>query len=193
MPVAHCIPILCLGLLLATTSCERPAPPTAAEAGDSYNLAAYIEQQQQRLQAEKPMVLKSVTTEERPTETIQTAEIDWEDELSVFAETDLNRPALQEYYTREERVLPDGNIVLEYNRVEDAEPLVHYLRLEMTPDRVLRQLNALIQDQNILFYSRRNIQLTADPSSGNISGYRVQGVQKLVLSDSLHYQIDANL
>lgn len=191
--MANCIPILLLGLLLAISACERPAPPTAADAADSYNLSAYIAQQQQRLQAEKPMVLKSVTTEEKPTETIQTTEIDWKDELSVFGETDLNRPALQEYYIKEERVLEDGSIVLEYTKVEDAEPLVHYLRLEMTPDRVLRQLNALIQDQNILFYSRRNIQLTADPSSGNISGYRVQGVQKLVLSDSLHYQIDANL
>lgn len=182
-----------LVLLLALTACERPSPPVDADAADSYNLSAYIAQQQERLQAEKPMVLKSVTTEEKPTETIQTTAIDWEDELSVFADADLNRPALQEYYTKEERVLPDGSIVLEYRKAEDAEPLVHYLRLEMTSDRVLRQLNALIQDQNMLFYSRRNIRLTADPATGDISGYRVKGVQKLVLSDSLHYRIDANL
>jgi hypothetical protein len=191
--VAKRIPILFLGLLLATTACERPAPPTSAEAEASYNLTAYLQQQKQRLQAEQPMVLKSVTTEGTSTETIETDKVDWSDELSVFEETDINRPSLQEYYTRQEQVLDDGSIVIEYNKVEDAEPLVHYLRLKLSPDRKLRQMNALIQDQNMLFYSRRKVQLSADPASGNISGYRVEGIQKLVLSDSLRYRIDANL
>ncbi|MFD2999908.1 hypothetical protein ACFS7Z_06025 [Pontibacter toksunensis] len=182
-----------LVLLLATTSCERPAPPTSAEAAASYNLTTYLQQQIERLQAEQPMVLKSVTTEGKETETVETSAVDWEDELAVFEQADLNRPALEEYYTKQEQVLNNGDIVVEYNRVEDAEPLVHYLRLELTADRKLKQLNALIQDQNVLFYSRRNVQLNADPTSGNISGYRVEGVQKLVLSDSLHYRVDANL
>lgn len=182
-----------LVVLLATTACERPTPPTSAEAEASYNLTAYLQQQTERLQAEQPMVLKSVTTEGTPTEIIETAEIDWEDELAVFEQADLNRPALEEYYTKQEQVLENGSIVVEYNRVEDTEPLVHYLRLELTSDRKLKQLNALLQDQNVLFYSRRNVQLNADPASGNISGYKVQGVQKLILSDSLHYSVNANL
>lgn len=191
--MARHLPIFFLVLLLATTACERPTPPTSAEAEASYNLTAYLQQQIERLQAEQPMVLKSVTTEGTATETIETSEIDWEDELAVFGQADLNRPALEEYYTRQERVLDNGSIVVEYNRVEDAEPQVHYLRLELSPDRKLKQLNALLQDQNILFYSRRNVQLSADPANGNISGYKVEGVQKLILSDSLHYRVDANL
>ncbi|RDV14446.1 hypothetical protein DXT99_15110 [Pontibacter diazotrophicus] len=191
--MARHIPIFFLVLLLATTACERPTPPTSAEAEASYNLTTYLEQQIERLQAEQPMVLKSVTTEGTPTETIETAAVDWKDELAVFEQADLNRPALEEYYTKQEQVLGNGSIIVEYNRVEDAEPLVHYLRLELSPDRKLKQLNALLQDQNVLFYSRRNVQLSADPASGNISGYRVEGVQKLVLSDSLHYRVDANL
>lgn len=191
--MARHIPIFLLVLLLATTACERPAPPTSAEAAASYNLTTYLQQQIDHLQAEQPMVLKSVTTEGKETETIETTQVDWEDELAVFGQADLNRPALEEYYTKQEQVLGNGDIVVEYNRVEDAEPLVHYLRLELTADRKLKQLNARIQDQNVLFYSRRNVQLNADPASGNISGYRVEGVQKLVLSDSLHYRVDANL
>ena len=191
--MARHIPIFILVLLLATTACERPAPPTSAEAEASYNLTTYLQQQIERLQAERPNVLKSVSTEGAETETIETSQVDWKDELAVFEQADLNRPALEEYYTKKERVLENGSIVVEYNRVEDAEPLVHYLRLELTPDRKLKQLNALLQDQNVLFYSRRNVQLNANPATGNISGYRVEGVQKLVLSDSLHYRVDANL
>ena len=192
--MARHIPTFLLVLLLATTTaCERPTPPTTAEAEASYDLTTYLQQEIARLQAEQPMVLKSVTTEGIETETIETSEVDWEDELAVFEQADLNRPALQEYYTKQEQVLDNGSIVVEYNRVEDAEPLVHYLRLELTPDRRLKQLNALIQDENVLFYSRRNVQMSADPASGNISGYKVEGVQKLILSDSLHYRVDANL
>lgn len=191
--MARHIPLFFLVLLLATTACERPTPPTSAKAGASYNLTAYLQEQIERLQAEQPPVLKSVTTEGTQTETIQASEVDWEDELAVFEQADLNRPALEEYYTKQEQVLGNGSIVVEYNRVEDAEPLVHYLRLELTPDRRLKQLNALLQDQNMLFFSRRNVQLSTDPASGNISGYRVEGVQKLILSDSLHYSVDANL
>lgn len=192
--MANRIPSILLGLLLATTACERPAPPTTSAAEQAaFNLTAYLKQQKERLQAEQPMVLKSVTTEEEPTETIQTSTIDWQDELSVFEEADLNRPALKEYYTVQERKQEDGSIVVEYNRLEDAEPLVHYLRLELTPKRKLRQLNALIQDQNMLFYSRRKVQLTADTATGNIAGYQVLGVQKLILTDSLHYRMDATL
>ncbi|WP_439880778.1 hypothetical protein ACSX1A_16685 [Pontibacter sp. MBLB2868] len=191
--MARHIPIILIGLLLATTACERPAPPTSAEAEATYNLTAYLQQQKQRLEAQKPMVLKSVTTENKPTETIQTDKIDWEDELAAFEQADLNRPALQEYYTKQETVLENGNVAVEYRKIEDTEPVVQYLRLTLTPTKQLQQLDAVLQDKNPLFFSRRTIQLQADPATGNISGYNVQGVQKLIFSDSLHYAVDANL
>ncbi|MDX5423350.1 MAG: hypothetical protein LPK07_06615 [Hymenobacteraceae bacterium] len=186
-------PLFLLGLLLATAACERPAPPTSAKAETSYNLTAYLQEQKQRLQAERPMVLKSVQTGDQPTETIETDAVNWEDELAVFEEADLNRPALQEYYTKQEQALEDGSTAITYHRREDAEPMVQHLQLILGPDQKLKQLDALLQDKNWLFYTRRNIQLLADPATGNLSGYNVQGVQKLIFGDSLHYKVDANL
>lgn len=191
--MAKYIPFFFLGLLLATTACERPVPPTSAEAEATYNLTAYLQQQKQRLVAEQPMVLKSVATENEPTETIQTDKINWEDELAVFEQADLNRPALLEYYTKQETVLDNGSVAVEYTKVENSEPLVQYLRLTISPDKQLQQLDAVLQDKNPLFFSRRSIQLQADPATGNISSYNVHGVQKLIFSDSLHYSVDANL
>ncbi|MFD2514064.1 hypothetical protein ACFSRY_09320 [Pontibacter locisalis] len=191
--MAKYFPILSLGLLLAATACERPAPPTFTEEGAPYDLTAYLQQQKQRLVAEQPMVLKSVTTENQPTETVQTDKVDWEDELAVFEQTDLNRPALQEYYVKQETVLENGSVAIEYRKTENSEPLVQYLRLVISPDKQLQQLNAVLQDENPLFFSRRKVRLDADPVTGNISSYNVQGVQKLIFSDSLHYAVDANL
>ncbi|WP_299818219.1 hypothetical protein [uncultured Pontibacter sp.] len=184
---------LLLVLLLAFTACERPAPPATADATGSYNLTLYLQEQKARMQAKKPMVLKSVTTEGQPTETVETDDIDWQDELSVFEQLDLRRPALEEYYLKQEKVLENGDIAVEYKKREDSEPIVHYLFLTLSPDRKLKHLAATLQDKNPLFYSYRRVYLEAEPATGNISSYSIEGVQKLIFNDSLHYAVKANL
>ncbi len=139
------------------------------------------------------MVLKSVKTENAPVETIETAEVDWTDELSMFDDLDLNKPTLQEYYTRTDSILSDGSTAIHYIRHEDAEAPVLYLRLLLSPSQHLARLQALVKDQNVLFFTRRKLQLTADPSNGNLSSYRVEGAQKLVFGDTLNYRVDATL
>jgi len=186
-------PLLWVGLLLATVSCERPTPPTSAEAEASYDLTAYLAQQRQELEAERPMVLKSVATQGLAPEVVETSEVDWEDELAVFEEADLNRPSLQEYYTKQEQVLEDGSVAVEYRKLPEAAPQVHYLRLLLSPKGQLRQLTATLQDKNLIYYSQRNIALSTDPQTGDIASYNVDGVQKMIFGDSLHYEVKANL
>lgn len=180
--------------MLATVACERPTPPTTDEAEwAAFNLTAYLQEQRQKLEAERPMVLKSVAAQGQEAEVVESPDIDWEDELAVFEQADLSRPSLQEYYTRQEQVLEDGSVAVEFTKLEDAEPQVHYLRLIMTPTGKLKQLNARLQDKNIIFFSQRNIELTNNPGTGTISGYHVEGVQKMIFGDSLHYEVKANL
>ncbi|SFG69688.1 hypothetical protein [Pontibacter chinhatensis] len=194
MPVAKYKPLFLIGLLLALASCERPSPPAAIEAGKAtFNLTSYLQGQRQKLEADKPMVLKSVATQGREPEVVETMDVDWEDELAVFEEADLSRPSMQEYYTRQEQQLEDGSVAVAYTKREDAEPQVHFLRLVLGPDGKLRQLNASLQDQNIIFFSRRTIELHADPQTGDLSGYSVLGVQKMIFGDSLRYEVKANL
>jgi hypothetical protein len=182
-----------IGLVVAITACDRPTPPEASEEDGMFDLTSYFQIQKQKLKAEQPMVLKSVTTEQQPTETVQTDKVDWDEELTVFEQVDLNRPALQEYYTQKKTSLPGGNTLIEYRKIEDSEPLVQYLRLVLSPNKKLQQLNAVLQDRNPLFFSKREVELQANPETGNIAGYSIKGVQKLIFNDSLHYRINANL
>lgn len=186
----YSIGLLILGML-AFTACERPAPPAAES--DSYNLTRFLQEQVATMQAKKPMVLKSVSTDNLPAETIQTDEVDWEDELAVFEQLDLNKPTLEEYYIKDRIPLEGGAYAVVYKKREDSEPLVHYLYLGFGPDKQLKQLQAILQDKNPLFFSRRKVMLQTDPGTGNISDYRIEGVQKLIFSDSLHFRVDANL
>ncbi|WP_242921883.1 hypothetical protein [Pontibacter liquoris] len=185
--------LLCL-LLGSITACERPVPPaTGSEDKGAYNLSAYLQEQIQRLQREQPMVLKSVKTRDKAAETTETTQLNWEKELAMFQELNLNKPTLQEYYTRSDSTLSDGSTAIRYTRLPDAEALVQHLYLRISPDRHLEQLQALVQDRNVLFFTRRQLQLTADPATGNLSGYRVEGTQKLIFGDTLTYRVDATL
>ncbi|RAU84310.1 hypothetical protein [Pontibacter arcticus] len=191
-PASYLLSVLSV-LLLTLTGCERPATPVATNGEAAYNLTAYLQEQQQMLQAQKPTVLKSVQTEDKPVETIETDSLDWVDELAIFEELDLNRPTLLEYYTLKETALDDGGTLLTYTRLPDAAALVHYMQLHLSEDRKLRKLEGVIQDKNILFYTSRNLKLEANPTTGNVESYEVDGVQKLFFGDSLHYRIVAHL
>ncbi|MBD1397369.1 hypothetical protein H9Q13_09350 [Pontibacter sp. JH31] len=182
-----------LALLWAAVACERPVPPVSDGEKAAYNLTGYLQQQAQRLQAEKPMVLKSVKTQNKPTETIETSDVDWEKELSIFQEVDLSRPALRDFYQEQQQTLPNGSTITVFLKSEDAAAPVEQLVLTVSPFQKLEHLEAVVLEENILFYSKRKITLTAESGTGNVSGYRVEGVQKLIFGDSLHYRIDANL
>lgn len=180
-------------LLWVTVACERPVPPVSEGEAAAYDLTGYLQQQTQRLQAEKPMVLKSVETQNKPTETIETSEVDWEKELSIFQEVDLSRPALRDYYKEQQQTLPNGSTITVFLKSEDAVAPVEQLVLTVSPFQKLERLEAVVLEENILFYSKRKITLTTESGTGNLASYRVEGVQKLILGDSLRYRIDANL
>ena len=182
-----------LALLCGFTACERPAPRLADGAEPAYNLTAYLQEQTARLQQQQPPVLKSVTTKGQPPETIQMDEVDWEKELAIFQEVDLSRPALRDFYREERHTLPNGSTVSIFTKDAQAAAPVERLQLTVSPFQKLEHLEAVVLEENMLFYSKRNITLAAEPGTGNLTSYRVEGVQKLVFGDSLRYRIDANL
>ena len=182
-----------LALLWAVTACERPVPADTGRAEAFYDLTGYLQEQTKRLQQEKPMVLKSVMTQDSPTETIETADVDWEKELAIFQEVDLSRPAMRDFFEEQQQTLPDGSTVTVFTKSAEAAVPVQQLRLTISPFQKLEQLEATILEENVLFYSKRKLTLTADRGTGHVAGYRVEGVQQLFLGDSLHYRIDANL
>lgn len=187
--------IIKLWLVVAVgfTACERPVPKLADGAEPAFALTAYLEGQIARLQQEQPPVLKSVETKGQPTETLQLESLDWEKELAIFQEADLSRPALRDFYTEERHTLPNGSTVSIFTKNSEAAAPVERLQLTVSPMQQLEHLEATVLEENMLFYSTRHITLAADPGTGNLLSYRVEGVQKLMLGDSLRYRIDANL
>ncbi len=184
---------LWLVLAVGIVACERPVPKLADGTEPTFVLTDYLNKQIARLQQEQPPVLKSVIAKGQPAETMQLERLDWEKELAIFQEVDLSRPALRDFYTEERHTLPNGSTVSIFTKDPDASAPVERLQLTVSPMQQLEHLEATVLEENMLFYSTRHITLMAEPGTGNLSSYRVEGVQKLILGDSLRYRIDANL
>lgn len=184
--------ILFAALAILTFSCEQPVPRTDSASG-FYDVSAYLQKQKNYLRQTQPKLEKTVQTGDKAAETTEITQTDWEDELAIFEEADLRKPSLRDYYTRQEEALPDGGITIRYEKIKDIETPIQYLRLQLTPARTLQHLEASFLEKNALFYSNRTASLSVDSASGNISSYQIEGVQKLIFSDSLRYAIKANL
>jgi len=184
---------LVVSAIFILAACEQPVPRSSAGPDADYHVAAYVQQQIDYLQKTQPAVLKSVKTENEPAETLQVDNLDWAEELSVFADADITKPTLREYYTSEKQELPDGSTTIVYTKKPDNKAPVDRLYLQLSPDQRLLHLEATLLDENLLFYSRRKAILDANPQTGNLESYQINGVQKLIFGDSLHYSIQANL
>jgi hypothetical protein len=184
--------IFILVVMLLLAACEQPVPRSNSAEG-FYDVSAYLKKQKEYLQKQQPVLTKTVQTAGQPAETIKVTQTDWENELAIFEEADLKKPSLRDYYIRKEQVLSNGGISIKYYKMEDAEAPIEYLYLQLTPDRTLQHLETAFLEKNPLFYSRRKASLSVDSVTGRILSYNIEGIQKMILGDSLRYTIKANL
>ena len=117
----------------------------------------------------------------------------WSHELDVFRQLDLiNRPIYRDAY-----IVKDGIKDSKSNlRIRSYESLsaatVPYIRLfyQDSPAR-LKKIEALYQETNSLYVSQRILKMYFDDATGKpyLTGYSIEGHQKMMLSDSVKYII----
>ena len=117
----------------------------------------------------------------------------WSHELDVFRQLDLiNRPIYRGVYELKDGVKDARSNLLIRSYEAAANSPVPYLRLyyQNTPSR-LKKLEALFQETNSLYGSKRRLEMYFDDTTGKpfVKGYLIEGDQKMILSDSVHYII----
>lgn len=117
----------------------------------------------------------------------------WSHELDVFRQLDLiNRPIYRDVFEVKEGIKDSkSNLLIRSYEASSGSP-VPYLRLyyQLTPSR-LKKLEALYRETNSLYGSQRKLEMYFDDTSGKpyLKGYLIEGDQKMILSDSVHYII----
>lgn len=158
-------------LFLVFSACQNA--DKAAGVQKYFDSRTWVENLVADLKARKPRVEKTWIYD-RQTETAEVSDIDWEKELKLFLDADLNKSSFvmsydsvkQPYYTLY-RLKPEENLpVKEFSVAFDS----------VTHAPV--SISCVKQSQNYFFSTGSQISLSAE--AGKLSGYEIRSVQRLL-------------
>ncbi|UOQ54034.1 hypothetical protein [Hymenobacter cellulosivorans] len=175
--------------LLLITACSQEQD--AARAGQParkplyFDVKGFLDNQAALLTRQQPAVEKQVMLRDGQVETTRVEKVDWSKELQIFYQADINKPALRGAYEAQNAPVGDTvTIAKTYRRKAGVENIVEQLRVEQN-DTKKGRIEAVLTQDNPLFFSRKVLALQYQ--NGLLKTYRVQGVQKLILFDTLRY------
>ena len=177
--------------MLATACGPEAAGPNSAQEATRrplyFDVKRFLDAQTQELTRRKPAVEKRVMLRGGQMETTRVPNVEWDKELQIFYQTDINKPALRDAYLIDSVVQEDGRLRRTYQRKPDVENAVERLTVISAPTApaAAQKITATLTQDNPLFFSQKRVALHT--VNGRLLFYEVQGVQKLVLFDTLRY------
>lgn len=180
-----------VGVLLGLAGCGpgdtatvRPNPANRRPA--YFNLLGFLEQQSTLLSQRRPAVEKQVLLRDGQQEVTRVQPTEWAKELQVFQQADINKPALRGLYSVDSAALPAGLMRRTYRRLPGTDHPVEQLTV-VSQGTMVQDITATVAQDNPLVYSAKTLELHCQ--NGQLMQYRVNGVQKLILFDSVRYAV----
>lgn len=175
-------------------ACESERPPSTFYPVDSLVTAQIKLLARLNARLEKKALLggKEDAAEYRPADTTA-----WQKELDIFRQLDnINKPVNRNSYEITDGLQdPGSNLLIREFKCIDEQPIV-YLRIyyQGTLARP-RKLEALYRETNPMFKSTRQLSMRLDQVGEEtvLTAYSVHGGQKMMLSDSVSYQISGKI
>jgi hypothetical protein len=179
-----------LGVLLLLAACGpgedasvRPVP--ANRKPNYFDVKGFLDKQVADLNRRQPVVEKQVRLRDGKTETTRVTKTDWAKELQIFYQADINKPALRGAY--EVKAVNQSAVTGQlYQRKAGVDATVREL-LVTRATKYPEAMSATIIQDNPLFYSEKKLSLRAD--ARGVESYSVEGIQKLVLFDTVRYTV----
>jgi hypothetical protein len=147
-----------------------------------FSIAAVIDQQVATLSARRAQSRKIIQAGKTKPDTLAPQAIDWAQELQLFKEADINRPAWAGEYEVSEAA---GKI--SYKAKKNTQPI----RLLIVGGALEKPdyIEAHLSHTNLLFHTERRLQLQF--KNGALATYRMEGYQKTFFSDTTRYSMFA--
>ncbi|WP_149867239.1 hypothetical protein [Solirubrum puertoriconensis] len=174
--------LLLLGCSAACSSdpSERPARQPAGY----FDVVGLLDAQVKQLQQQGPILQKRVVLRNNQPETSRLTAPNWANELQLFYQADINKPALRGAY--QESATDSAGLTRRIfrRRPEVDHPVTELTVLQAGP--VVRELTATVSQDNPLFFSGKQFRMRFG-TDGSLSSYEVRGQQKLVAFDTTRY------
>jgi hypothetical protein len=174
-------------LLFSVTSCiNEDMQETDAGEKIFYDVNGFIETQISELDSLRPQVHKTVSMGNEHN-VVNTKDVNWEKELGLFVQADINKPAFKQSY---HIARPDSATFLYTSKEGDKLP-VRDIKVVLDETGNPSVIEAHIKSENKLYVSEKHILLKV--SDNRIQGYQVTGFQKLIMMDKKPFSIAASV
>ncbi len=153
-------------------------------------LEALLDEQVRLLQSSNPAVKKRVLATGGAEEKVFRS-VDWQKELAAFRQADLSKPGLRGAYTVQD-VAPNVRLF----RVKPGENTeVQEVRVEFADGNRVKSVQALVNDENYLYHTRRTFRLDFAPRGDQwlVRTYRIEGFQKLLWNQAKPFAVQAEV
>ena len=175
---------------LAISGCNNPAQQNQPNV--YYDVLGYVKHQIADLSTLKPTVKKSVGINEARNQQV-TRDINWERELELFTQADINKPALRNSY----QVTRPDSLTYRYT-LKNQEDRLSVQSLSVQIDSTTRQprrIEAVLQTDNPLYSSERRLLLESGPANGQwrVQHYELSGFQQLPYFAKNLFLVDGRL
>ncbi len=157
-----------------------------------------IDEQLSFLSQHKVLIMKKASMDSlKDQTTFQPDSLTLSNELEIFRSIDVvNKPIYSDIYVETQGIKDThSNLTVRVLTAKKEAPIrelkIYY---QDEPDK-LRKIEAVINEQNLLYFTRRKLILQFDVFQDRwlISNYSIAGVQKMVLQDSVRFAISATI
>ncbi|TDB68780.1 hypothetical protein [Arundinibacter roseus] len=150
-----------------------------------------MEQQIEILNQQKPAVEKQMIVGEQ-SESRNSDAIDWQKELELFIQADINKPAYRQSY---EVSRPDS-LTFTYVLKNGEDLPVQFLKVILDDqNRQPARIEAKIVSKNPLYESEKNLIMQAAALDGKwrLRSYHIYGFQELIISERKPFDVKVNI
>ncbi len=178
--------MMSLGVLLLLSACQTPAEKSD-EPPVYYDVKGFVENQIQLLNQQKPTVAKTMVVGSDE-EKRSTNEVNWQRELELFVQADINKPAYRQSYA----IARPDSLTYEYTIQTQEDLPVRFLKVVLDkPNGQPTLIEARILAQNKLYESEKNLLMRCAQKSGDwrVASYQIKGFQELVISDRKPFEV----
>lgn len=175
--------------LSGLTACEPPNQNTSGTAQPYFDLKGFVQKQIAWLAKQQPAVKKQVRNgSKKSSKTLKIK--DWEKELRMFANADINKSALIGTY----EVSKNGNTI-KYT-AKDEKNSVKEMVVELGDnEKVATSVRITVGGDNALFASGTKLSFSCQREGNDyrLKTYTIDGFQKIIFSDKRPYFIQAEV
>lgn len=172
-----------IGLLLLLSACV-PQEHKSVKRNYYYDLQDALE----KLDKNQNAFLKTTITEgKKQSQTIRN--IDWEKELALFQQANLNKAAFRNGYKERKSTNKDTTFITYETENQDFK--VKQLIIGLLPDSSLAKVEAFIRTDNYLYSSEKYLQILC--KENKLQSYRISGKQKMIFSKPEYFEVTAQI